>query len=233
MFTELRTAATGRLNIVAPVFPGQADRVGEAFSTVTMDDCADDVLRTLDRLGIGQFSIAAQSMGADVAVRIAARYPDRVGRMVLMGASVCAEPPEQRAGFEGLSAQMSDGGFTPMLVEIIMNVLFGASTLRDPARGNMLAAVEAQLAKIPPNFIHAARGVVERESAVHLLPLVHAPTLVISGTEDRVRPPAWSDEIFDGVADCQLWRLKRVGHSPLLEAPALVIPRLIDFLTAA
>lgn len=57
-----------------------------------------------------------------------------------------------------------------------------------------------------------------------------ARTLVVSGVEDLARPPAWSDEMFDAIPDAELWRIKGAGHTPLLEAPQRVVPRVLDFL---
>lgn len=230
MFDQLIEEIGGRANVIAPTFPGQAERTAEASDTVTIDECVDDLLGTLDRRGIKRCSIVAQSMGADVAVRVAARQPARVERLVLMGASARAEPPEQRAAFAASAKQVAQHGFGPELADFVLGVLFGATTLADPARQPMLNGVREQLMLLPANFAHASKGVVERPSAVDLLPMIEAPTLVISGVEDLVRPPSWSDELFDGVRNCQLWRLKGVGHSPVLEAPALVNPRIIEFL---
>lgn len=233
MFDQLNEDIGQRAKLICPTFPGQADRLHEPTDIVTMDACALDVLSTVDRLGIERFSIVAQSMGGDVAFRIAAKYPARVERLVLMGASARAEPPEQKAAFAASAERVARDGFGPELVDFVMGVLFGRSTLADPRMAAMLARIRQQLGSIGPNFVHASRGVVERESVVDLLSQVRAPSLVISGTEDPVRPPAWSDELFDGLPDCQLWRLKGVGHSPLLEAPALVNPRIIAFLGLA
>lgn len=233
MFSELTAHGGPALRFIAPAFPGQVDRVNDPTATVTMDACADDILAQVGRLGVERFSMVAQSMGADVGVRIAARQPERVERMVLMGASVRAEPEEQRRQFEGLSAEIERHGFTPEIVEIVMGVLLGASTLADSAKAPLRDAVRAQLAAIPRNLVHAARGVVEREDATPLLPQVAAKVLIVSGSEDQVRPPLWSDEMFDAIPDCELWRIKRAGHSPILEAPERVMPRVIEFLTAS
>ncbi|KQZ61049.1 hypothetical protein ASD67_17375 [Sphingopyxis sp. Root1497] len=230
MFDDLRADIGADANVITPTFPGQAERLGEANETVSIENCVDDVLKTLDAAGVESFSLVAQSMGADVAVRIAARHPHRVDRMVLLGASARAEPAEQREAFAASTAEVARNGFGPELVEFVLGVLFAKTTLDNPAKAAMLDDVRRHLGGIGPNFVHAATGVVERESAVSLLPDIKAATLVISGTEDLVRPPAWSDELFEGIPDCQLWRLKGVGHSPALEARELVNPKIIDFL---
>jgi pimeloyl-ACP methyl ester carboxylesterase len=76
-------------------------------------------------------------------------------------------------------------------------------------------------------------GVIERGSALELLPQIAVPARVISGDEDLPRPPAWADEVVDALPNAELVRLTGVGHSPTLEAPDIVLPRLIDFFLAS
>jgi 3-oxoadipate enol-lactonase len=45
-------------------------------------------------LGLERVHVVAQSMGGDVAVRVAARRPEVVDRMVLLGSSAREEPAE-------------------------------------------------------------------------------------------------------------------------------------------
>ena len=100
-----------------------------------------------------------------------------------------------------------------------MAIMFGATTLSDRGR----------IAAHDPRLCHAIRGVIGRGSAVGLLSSIPAPTLVVSGTEDIARPPAWSDELVEGLQDATLWRLEGVGHSPVLEVPDRVLPRILEF----
>lgn len=74
-------------------------------------------------------------------------------------------------------------------------------------------------------------GVIERGSALDLLPSIRVPVLIVSGTKDLPRPPAWSDQVVEGLPNAQLWRLENIGHSPILEAPDLVIRRILEFFT--
>jgi 3-oxoadipate enol-lactonase len=57
------------------------------------------------------------------------------------------------------------------------------------------------------------------------------PVLVVSGTEDIARPPEWADEVVAGLPQASLLRLDGVGHSPVLEAPDVVIGKVLDFLS--
>jgi non-heme chloroperoxidase len=53
-----------------------------------MDDFAADVVAFLDAVGVSRASVVGHSMGSVVARRVAATYPDRVDRLVLIGSSL-------------------------------------------------------------------------------------------------------------------------------------------------
>jgi pimeloyl-ACP methyl ester carboxylesterase len=55
-------------------------------------DLVDDALAFADELGLTRFSILALSMGARTAVELAARHPQRVGSMLLIGPSLRPQP---------------------------------------------------------------------------------------------------------------------------------------------
>ena len=78
------TLAT-RLRVVAP------DLVGFGFTErpdeveYSLDLWVDQVLGVMDGLGIECASVVGNSFGGGLALRLAARHPDRVHRLVLMG----------------------------------------------------------------------------------------------------------------------------------------------------
>ncbi len=229
MFDGLVEAARGRFRVVRPEFRGQG-RNGDATETVTMDQCADDVVALLDELGVERVHLVAQSMGGDVAVRVAARRPEAVERMVLLGSSARAEPPEQLEAFLPIAVEVARDGFVGEILEMVVQIMFGATCRADPDRADVVAAGRAHIAALSPGLAPAVRGVVEREDAVPLLPGIPAPTLVIAGTEDIARPPAWSRQVVDGLPDARLWVLDATGHSVILERPDLVTGPVLDFL---
>ena len=71
---------------------------------------------------------------------------------------------------------------------------------------------------------------IERDSVVDLLPEIRVPVLVVSGLEDLPRPPEWAEEVANSLPNAELWQLPKVGHSPTLEAPEIVLPRILKFL---
>ncbi|MEV5560240.1 hypothetical protein AB0L44_41925 [Nonomuraea wenchangensis] len=66
---------------------------------------------------------------------------------------------------------------------------------------------------------------------LRLLPQISVPVFVVSGEEDKPRPVPWQNDMAEHLPNATtLWRLERIGHSPILEAPDVVLPRLLDFL---
>lgn len=230
MFDAFTAAAAGTFRVIRPEFRGQG-RNGDATEIVTMDACADDVLELLDRLGLDRVHVVAQSMGGDVAARVAARRPDLVDKLVFLGSSVRAEPAEQLEAFTPIAEEVSRHGFVGEIHQMVLQIMLGESCRSDPDRADVVQKMSAELSALRPGLHHAVRGVVGRESAVDLLPSITATTWVISGGEDIARPPEWSQEIVDGIAGAELWSLPHVGHSVITEQPDVVIPRLLQFLS--
>jgi pimeloyl-ACP methyl ester carboxylesterase len=93
----------------------------------------------------------------------------------------------------------------------------------------MVAYWRDRIAALPKSLRPAMKGVMHRESSVELLPSIKIPVLIINGEEDMPRPPAWSDQMKAELPNAKLIRLKKIGHSPTLEAPELVLPEIVGF----
>ena len=229
-FDALVAAGRGRFRFLCPTFPGQDDRLQEVDREVTMDDCVADLERTLARAGVERFALVGQSMGGDVAVRVAARHPSRVSALVLAGSSARAEPPEQLAAFRAVCDRIAQVGFDAQLQQTVLEIMLGASTRADPTKREVVARFEAQIASLDARLSHAVRGVIERADATPLLAQIKAPTLIINGLEDMPRPPAWSAEMARHIPGAEHRPLNGIGHSPTQEAPELVLPLILGFL---
>jgi 3-oxoadipate enol-lactonase len=233
MFDGLAAAAAGRFRIVRPDFRGQGRSAPGDGAPIDMEACTDDVEAVLDALGLGPVHVVAQSMGGDVALRLASRRPDGVKAMVLLGASARAEPPENVEQFSPIADAVAAEGFVGATHDMTMAIMFGETTRADPATREVVDLWGGRIAALPPALAPAIRGVIERASVVDRLGAIDVPVLVVSGAEDIARPPAWADEVVAGLPHGELWRLAGIGHSPVLEDPDRVLPRVLDFLAAA
>ncbi|WP_417267624.1 alpha/beta fold hydrolase [Celeribacter baekdonensis] len=231
MFVDFVAAAKGKYRVIYPDFRGQGQSAPSTTDIVTMEDCAADVEVLIETLGLKGVHVVAQSMGGDVALRVAAKRPDLIASLTMLGSSARGETAEQLEWVNTwLDSAVKDGGFRGENLDILYSVMFGETTRMSGKRQEMLdhwrAYMEAGTLRLWP----AIRGVIERKSAVHLLPSIKQPALVFSGTEDMPRPPSWADEVMDGLPNARLQRLEKIGHSPILEAPEQVIPLITVFL---
>ncbi|MCF8483555.1 MAG: alpha/beta hydrolase [Rhodospirillum sp.] len=231
MFDDFVVAAKGKYRVIRPDFRGQGQSAPATEEIVTMEDCAADIEALLDSSRLKGIHVVAQSMGGDVALRVAAKRSDLIASLTMLGSSARGEPPEQLEWVNTwLDSAIGDGGFKGENLEILFAVMFGETTRKAGTRQDMLDRWRDYMEAGTLSLWPAIRGVIERKSVVDLLPSIKQPALIFSGTEDMPRPPAWADEVMAGLPNATLRRLDKIGHSPILEAPEQVIPRIMAFL---
>ncbi len=191
------------------------------------------MIALIEAMALPPVHLAAASMGGDVAVRMLAMRPDLFRSVVMMGSSVRSEPPEQMANFRALLDRTVESGFAGDDLEMMMAIMFGATTRAKPDAQTMLAHWRTRIGLLPRSTWPAMYGVLERASAADLLSSVTVPALVYSSEDDIARPIEWSREVAEGIRGARLVPLQGVGHSPILEAPSIVIPEMLAFMAAA
>lgn len=234
MFEAWAEHVSDQLFVVAPDFRGQGSSPNrQTHPTLDMEIYAEDTTLLVDaltdRFGMQRFGILAQSMGGDVALRVAHASPDLVSAIALLGSSACAEPTEQLRDFRDWVQGVEQSGFTGETLQYTLEVMLGSSCRSDPTRSEIVQQMLASLAQLDQTLLPAMRGVVERSSVLADLPAIQVPTLIISGSEDWARPPQWSIDMHQLLPRSELVQLDGVGHSPILEAPDLVFDKLREF----
>lgn len=233
MFDALVPAAKGRFRVMRPDFRGQGSSAPSTEPLVTMDCCAEDMIALIEKLALPPVHLVAASMGGDVAVRIAARRPDLCASLVMMGSSARGEPEDQKGHFLDLLDRTKISGFAGADLDMMMSIMFGATTRSKPENQQMLDHWRTHIGRLAPSTWAAMCGVVERPSALPVLGQVKAPALVYLSDEDIARPQEWTHEVADNIPGATLVALEGVGHSPILEVPNRVIPEMLDFMADA
>lgn len=226
MFDGLVDAARGQFRVVRPEFRGQGRSDFHDVDIITMDDDAEDILALIDVMGLTNINMLVQSMGGDVGVRVAARRPDLFRKIVMAGSSARGET---HASYVDWTNRAGVNGFVDDVLDETLGVMFGESIRKDPERAHIVALWTDRINALPRSLRPAMMGVMTRASALDLLPEIPCPVLIFSGAEDHARPPEWGKEVADALPDAELVVLDRVGHSPTLEVPEVVYPRMIDF----
>ncbi|MFI6996755.1 alpha/beta fold hydrolase [Nocardia sp. NPDC050175] len=186
---------------------------------------AEDVLALLDRLGIEHTALIASSYGGEVAMEIAARWPQRMTILALL----CTAMPEHNPSpalqaFDTREEALLEAGDIAAAVELNVATWLGPDAdaqTRESVRQMQRRAFELQL---------AAADAPGRRKAEFDLSAITAPVLAISGEHDLPDFRQIAARLPHQLADARHRELAGAAHLPNLERPAETTAALITFL---
>jgi 2-hydroxy-6-oxonona-2,4-dienedioate hydrolase len=147
---------------------GLTDKPPEVLDVVGL---ADALAAWVQAAEVGQPVLLANSVGCQIAVDCAVRYPDRISRMVLVGPTT-----------------------DPIARSAVRQVLRWLRNLPGERPGQLPLSVadyaDAGVGRVLRTFSRALADRIEDK-----LPLVQAPTLVVRGAHDPIVPQAWAEEV--------------------------------------
>ena len=162
-------------------------------------------------------------------MRVAARRPGLVRSLTLIGPSAEAEEPENLPRYQLLIKLVSLFGPGPF-VRPMMRILFGDTFLEDPGKRAERDRWKACLRRLPRSLARAAAASAARRRIVHELEAILAPTLIVSGEEDRPISPAQARRVHAGIRESRFVALPDTGHAVMLERPETFNRLLAEFL---
>ncbi len=196
-------------------------------ASYTLADLGDDAAGFIAALGLPRAHIYGSSLGGLVAQSLAARHPDRVDRLVLgntwrVGVNPADANPE---GMKLLSAYRADLAVNaPKIAELF----FPPAFVRDhPAIIEMFRGSGRSEEK------RARRAAVMVQPTPADLSRFPRPVLLITGSEDRVIPPAATAALAATITQARLVTLAGVGHVGVIQSPDRVATVITEFLHTA
>jgi 3-oxoadipate enol-lactonase len=176
----------------------------------TLDDLVDDVVALLDRVGARRAHVVGLSLGGMTAMRLAAREPERVGRLAVLCSSAKADPQGFRD--RAVAARASGtAGFAPTVVSRWLTPGYAEA---HPA---LVARLEAMIAGADDEGYAACCEVVADMDLRADLARITAPTLVVSGADDPALPPEHQRLIASGIGGSEFLSLSPAAHLANLE----------------
>lgn len=217
-------------NVLAPDLPGHCRSQGEPPASVAQG--ADFVLALLDAAGVERAALVGHSFGSLIALEAAARAPQRVTHLALVGTAFPMK----------VSPALLDNALNHPEKAISMVNVFSHSTMAPPPSalgpgtwlyGGSRALMRRVLASNPRvNVFH--RGFVACDSYAggeEAMTRVQCPTLFLLGRSDAMTPPKAAGTLQ---AKARQGRTVLVdgGHQMMTEAPDQVLFALQGFLKA-
>lgn len=190
--------------VYAPDLPGhgKSDMPREALD---VSGLADALVAWMDAMGLERVCLAGNSMGGQIVVDAAVRYPQRVDRLVLIGptADPAARTPAAHVG------------------RLVVDAFYERISLN-----KLLAADYARMGpRLLPEFRFMLRDRIEDK-----LPRVAAPVMWVRGENDPISPQRWADEGVRLLPNGRIAVIPGWGHAVHYSAPRRFADAIAPFL---
>jgi 3-oxoadipate enol-lactonase len=169
--------------------------------------------------------VVGHSMGTLVVRSLAARHPAKVSKLVLLGA--VAEPAEAgRQAQRDRAGLLRDQGTAAVAPAVVANAL--SETTRGDKPEVAAFVRELVMRQHPEGYARNCEALAAATDPGPIDPKL--PLLLITGSEDKVGPPAVSQALADQHGSAVVEVIDGIGHWTALEAAADVTDHLAKFL---
>jgi pimeloyl-ACP methyl ester carboxylesterase len=191
---------------------------------------AGDTAGLMDALGIDSAHVYGQSMGGFIAQEFALRYPQRV-RTLVLGSTSCGGRQAVVASPENLAILGMMNVLTPREAAEKGLALLYSSEFTARHRDALIerSLREAELRPPPEAFGRQVQAAI-RHNTFDRLADIRCPTLVITGSDDKIVPPDNSRILAERIPDAELAVLPSAGHGYLVEKAAESNTIVLEFL---
>ncbi len=217
--------------VIAPAHPACAG-TDEDEGIDTIDDVVFHTQQVIDALGLGKVDVVGTCFGGWIAAELAVRNPERVNRLVLVGASGLMVPgqpigdlfwqiqPENGMEYKGLRNLLFARADDPVALALFPDVRSDIERGLSQFKAMRFAS---RVGFKPPYFYH--RKLRER------LGRFKGDALLIWGDTDRMVPRSHAEAYRAGFGGkTQLKIVADAGHSPHVEKPKFIAGQIQSFL---
>ncbi|MFE5937134.1 alpha/beta fold hydrolase [Streptomyces sp. NPDC056470] len=203
-----------RHTVVGIDYPGSGD-TPRSTTALLLDDLADQLVAAAVAEGLDTFALSGYSLGGPVAIRAAARHPERITALVLT--ATLPHHDNRLALALPIWRKLAESGDRELLAQYLTMMALGADALEAISADQLqqaLAFTAAGVADGTPEHAELASRVDVRDD----LPHIKAPTLVISTTQDWFTSTRLHHQLADTIPGARLAEI-RTGHLPMVERP--------------
>ena len=190
----------------------------------TIEQLANDALRLLDALSVSRAHFCGLSMGGAVGLWLGINAPNRLDRLVLANTAAKIGTSEM---WNARIEAVRKGGCASIAPAVLAR-FFGSHALAQPTP--LIAQMRATFEATSAEGYVACCAAVRDMDLRHALSRIHAPTLVITGSEDVSTPPEDGRYIADHVRRAQHVELP-APHLSNVQAAAAFTQALLHFLS--
>jgi pimeloyl-ACP methyl ester carboxylesterase len=217
--------------VIAPAHPG-CGQTDENKDIDAIDDVVFHYLEVLDALQLTRFDLVGSCVGGWIAAEIAARHPENIRKLVLIGATglfvegaligdvFMHAQPEYGSSYATLRDMLFSSADQPMALEMFPD---GKGELEDEVRRYQMLRFGSRIGFKPPYFYN--RPLTNRLHRIASL------ALVIWGEKDHMVPRSHGEtyaKLLPGANDLKV--IAGAGHSVHVEQPDETAQLILNFL---
>lgn len=180
-------------------------------TSVDMDTLSEDAAALIEALGLAPCHVVGSAMGGFVALRLVTRRPE----LLRSATVVCSSADEEAEECTALPLEA---------------LVFGDTTLA--SRPEVPERWLSHFAALDRSVLAAAEGVLRRKAVLSEVVGAGVPLLAVSGDEDTVYGPEWSQRVADTAANAHHVIVRRAGNTLPVERPDVVNAHLAEHFEA-
>ncbi|MEV5598828.1 alpha/beta fold hydrolase [Streptomyces sp. NPDC052496] len=190
-----------------------------------------DLAALLDHLGVpDRIVLGGLSMGGQIAMEYARRFPGRLRALVLADTFAQPETPEGHRDRNAMADRLLREGMRGYTEEVLDKMVSPRTVAARPA---VAEHVRRMMLGTPPEGAAAAlRGRAERPDYTEALTRLAVPALVVVGRDDTYTPVADAEFLCARIPHADLTVVEDAAHLPNLEQPDAFNAALTAFLAA-
>lgn len=217
-------ALSERFTVVRPDMEGSGR--SPAVGTLSMERYADDLAALLGEVGTGgPARVVGHSMATITVRTLAAKYPQLVSHLGLLGAVPAPLPEAGQQAQRDRAAKVRGGGLPEVADAIVANATAEATRRDQP--GAAAAVREMVLRQDPEGYARSCEALATAQDPGPVDPQL--PLLLVTGADDGVGKPEISRALADAHGSATLDVLDDCGHWTALERPDEVTQHLLKF----
>lgn len=202
--------------IFALDLPGHGKSEGAGRQDIT--EYAKAVVEFMEALRLSNVVLVGFSMGSAIAMSLALGNRQRVRALGLIGSGV-----KLRVAASTLENASNPSTFLPTVETVIDN---SYSSNVDP---RMKELAVQQMAETRQSVLYGDFLACDEFDVMERVSNIHAPTLLICGSLDRMTPPNRSEYLREQIEGAQLHIVEGAGHMVMIEQPDKVARLLAEF----
>ena len=207
---------------------GESDTPAGPYATETYADQISGLLRAI---GVERAHVAGVSLGAAVAMHLAARHPERVRSLSLHSAWDQTDAYLQTIVRMWRSLAVSLPTVADAVIQGIFPLCFTPEMyVKRPEFAQSLADfVRSRPAQSAEAFLWQSDAVLAHDATASLRQ-IQAPTQVTFGAHDLVTSTRFAEHLTGGILNCELVVFDHLSHGALHEDPEIFNRATLDFL---